>query len=71
MPMKSSSDHGGGDTENTYCVYCCQSDGSLKDYNEVHEGMVNLFMKTRKLDRNSAEQAARDYMASMPAWARR
>ena len=71
MPMNSAADYGGGNTENNYCIHCCQPDGSLKSYNEVHEGMVNLFMKTRNLDRNSAGQAAKDYMASMPAWAGR
>ena len=71
MPMNSSTDYGGGDTQNACCVYCCHPVGNLKGYDEVREGMVTLFMKTRNLDRNSAERAARDYMASMPAWARR
>ena len=71
MPMNSSTDYGGGDTRNACCAHCCHPDGNLKGYDEVREGMVTLFMKTRNLDRNSAEQAARDYMSSMPAWARR
>jgi hypothetical protein len=69
MPMSSAADYGGGDEENTCCVHCCHEDGSLKDYDEVHQGMVSLFMKTRGMDKESAGQAARDYMATMPAWA--
>ena len=68
MPMNSAADYGGGDEENTCCVHCCCEDGSLKSYEEVHQGMVSLFMKTRGLDKERAEQAARDYMATMPAW---
>lgn len=68
MPMNSAVDYGGGNEENTCCVHCCQADGSLRSYEEVHHGMVNLFMKTRSLDKVRAEQAARDYMATMPAW---
>jgi hypothetical protein len=71
MPMHSSTDYGGGNTENVYCVHCCQPDGGLKSYDEVLENMVTLFMKTRNLDRTSAEQSARDYLTSLPAWARR
>lgn len=68
MPMNSAEEYGGGDTENTCCVHCCCEDGSLKSYDEVHRGMVNLFMNTRGLDKARAEEAARDYMATMPAW---
>jgi hypothetical protein len=68
MPMNSEADYGGGNTENTCCVHCCRADGSLKSYDEVQQGMASLFMKTRGMDKDSAEQAARDYMATMPAW---
>ena len=71
MPMESAADYGGGDTENTCCVHCCCDDGSLKNYEEIHRGMADLFMKTRGLDKDRAEQAARDYMETMPAWVKR
>jgi len=68
MPMNSAADYGGGDKENTCCVHCCQADGNLKSYDKVHQGMVSLFMRTRSMDKDRAEQAAKDYMATMPAW---
>jgi hypothetical protein len=71
MPMNCAADYGGGNTENNCCIHCCQPDGSLKSYNEVRQGMVTLFMKTRGMDKDRAEQAAKDYLAAMPAWARR
>jgi hypothetical protein len=68
MPMNSAADYGGGNTENNCCVHCCHTDGSLKSYDDIHAGMVVLFMQTRSLDKESAERAAKDYMATMPAW---
>ncbi|HEY96803.1 MAG TPA: AraC family transcriptional regulator [Dehalococcoidia bacterium] len=68
MPMNSAADYGGGNEDNNCCVHCCCEDGSLKSYEEVHQSMISLFMKTRGLDKERAEQAARDYMATMPAW---
>jgi hypothetical protein len=69
--MMSPGDYGGGDTENNHCVHCCHPDGSLKSYEDVLEGMVGLMMNTQGLERAAAEGAARDYLATMPAWSSR
>ena len=71
MPMMSPENYGGGDAENKYCVYCCRQDGSLKSYEDVLEGMVGLMMNTRGMERAAAEAAAREYLATMPAWSGR
>ncbi len=71
MPMMSREHHGGGDEEKTYCVQCCHPDGRLKSYEEVLEGMTGLMMENRGLDRAAAEAAAREYLATMPAWGSR
>jgi len=68
MPMTGPGDFGGGNTENKYCVHCCHPDGSLKSYDEVLNGMVNFMMDSQKLDKASAESAAREYISMMPAW---
>jgi hypothetical protein len=68
MPMAKLQDFGGGNPENLYCVYCSNPDGSLKSYEEVFEGMVNFMMMSQKMDRETAESAARDRMSEMPAW---
>ena len=71
MPMAKPEDFGGGNPENLYCVQCSKPDGSLKSYEEVFEGMVNFMMISQKLDRKTAESAAKVHMAVMPAWSGR
>ena len=71
MPMAKPEDFGGGNPENLYCVHCSKPDGSLKSYEEVFEGMVNFIMMSQKVDRKTAESAAKVHMAVMPAWSGR
>ena len=68
MPMTGPADFGGGNPENKYCVHCSQPDGSLKSYDDVLEGMVNFMMMSQKMDRGTAQSAAKEYLAKMPAW---
>jgi len=68
MPMSKAEDFGGGNPANVYCVHCANPDGSLKKYEEVYEGMIGFMMSTQNMDRATAEKAAREYMATMPAW---
>jgi len=68
MPMTKPEDFGGGNPANIYCVHCSNPDDSLKSYEEVFEGMVNYMMTSQKMDRKTAESAAKGYMAKMPAW---
>jgi uncharacterized glyoxalase superfamily protein PhnB len=68
MPMTKPEDFGGRDPANIYCVYCSNPDGSLKSYDEVFEGMVNFMMMSQKMDRKTAEGAAKGRMSKMPAW---
>jgi uncharacterized glyoxalase superfamily protein PhnB len=71
MPMAKPEDFGGVNPENLYCVHCSKPDGSLKSYEEVFEGMVNFMVTVQKLDRKTAESAAKVHMAVMPAWSGR
>ena len=68
MPMTKVEEFGGGNPENLYCVYCSNPDGSLKTREEVFKGMVNFMMASQKMDKKSAEAAAKEHMAKMPAW---
>jgi len=68
MPMVAPVDFGGGSTANTFCAHCTTPDGRLKSYDEVLEGMIGFMMMTRKMDRTTAKDAAREYMSEMPAW---
>ncbi|MDH4269307.1 MAG: zinc ribbon domain-containing protein [Dehalococcoidia bacterium] len=71
MPMNKLEDFGGGNPENLYCVYCSNPDGSLKSRKEVFEGMVNFMMMSQKMERETAESAAKERMSKMPAWSGR
>jgi hypothetical protein len=68
MPMTKLEDFGGGNPANICCVHCSNSDGSLKSRDEVFEGMVNFMMMSQKMDRKTAESAAKEHMSKMPAW---
>lgn len=68
MPMTKPEDFGGGSTDNLFCAHCTTEDGSLKSYDEVLEGMTGFMMMTQKMNRSTAEGAARGYMSKMPAW---
>ena len=68
MPMAKPEDFGGGNSANIYCVHCSKHDGSLKNYDEVYEGMVTFMATTQNMERTAAESAAREHMAKMPAW---
>jgi len=68
MPMTKPENFGGGNPENLYCVYCSNPDGSLKNREEVFEGMVNFMMVSQKVDRKTAESATKELMTKMPAW---
>jgi len=68
MPITKPENFGGGNPENLYCIYCSNPDGSLKNREEVFEGMVNFMMVSQKVDRKIAESAAKEFMTKMPAW---
>ena len=68
MPMTKLEDFGGGNPANVYCAHCAHDDGSLKSYDEVLQGMVNFMVTTQNMDKETAEIAAKEHMAKMPAW---
>lgn len=68
MPMTKPEDYSGGNSENLYCVYCSNLDGSLKSREEVFKGIVNSMMVSQKMDRKTAESTAKELMTKMPAW---
>jgi len=55
-----------------YCSYCTDDKGTLHPYERILEGTVTgYFMAMQKMSRPDAEQAAKDHLAKMPAWAGR
>ncbi|MFC1970093.1 VOC family protein [Chloroflexota bacterium] len=71
MPMTKPEDFGGGNPENICCVHCSNPDGSLKSYEEVFGGMVNFMVSSQKMDKKTAESAAKEHLSRMPAWSGR
>jgi hypothetical protein len=71
MPMRDPSEYGGGDTANRYCVHCTDAEGKLRSYEEALEGMKQLMIRNNGMAESEALQAAKEYMATMPAWASR
>jgi hypothetical protein len=68
MPMRKPEEFGGGKTDNRYCVYCCDSDGNLKSYDDMVKGMTQFMMKTQGISEEQAEIATKEHLAKMPAW---
>jgi hypothetical protein len=68
MPMQNEKDHGGGDIENPFCVYCTDETGKLRSRQEVREGMIHLFMAQMGRSREEAEKFVDGQMKKLPAW---
>jgi hypothetical protein len=68
MPLQLTKDFPLGDQSKDYCVYCARPDGSMKSYEEALEGMVEFMARLKDLEEEAAREAARQYMATMPAW---
>ena len=71
MPLRTPADHAAGDVSKTYCRHCARPDGSMKSYDEALVGMIGFLRQTQGLDEEVARTAAKQMMASMPAWSKR
>lgn len=68
MPMNKAEDFAMGDQNKDYCLYCCNPDGSMHNYEQKLEGMTAFIVKTQGLDEKAARSAAQNMLASLPAW---
>ncbi len=68
MPMTKKEDFGGGDMESKYCVHCTDSNGKLKTYEDVFNGMVAFAVKNLDISLEAAQQEVANNMAKLPAW---
>jgi hypothetical protein len=68
MPMKTPADFGGGRTDNHYCVYCTDAEGTLKPYETVLANMKNFAIRTMGVAEAEALKMAQEGMAKLPAW---
>jgi len=68
MPLEKKEDFALGDENSDFCVYCTNSDGSVKSYEELFEGAVQFFMKQLDNDRKVAEKFTRKAVSQLPYW---
>jgi Putative zinc ribbon domain len=68
MAMSAPEDHALGDASNPLCRYCVTEAGELQPFEERFERMVQWGVRKEGLAREMAEQRAREYMRTMPAW---
>ena len=68
MPLGSPAEHAGADETNPYCSHCVTETGELQPFEERFERVTQWGIRKDGLDRRAAEQRAREYMRSMPAW---
>ena len=66
--MKELADYAGGDVTKDYCVHCARQDGTMQSYDEKLEALSGFIIRTQGLDKQVALAAARNRMASLPAW---
>ena len=68
MPMKKSSDFGGANPENKYCIYCTYENGELKEFETKLKEMTSFIVSRMNINEVVAEKIARENMSKMPAW---
>jgi len=66
--MTGHEDHAPGDPHSRYCRYCSNPDGTLQNFAERFERMVQWTLRRDGLDRIDAERRTRAYMRTMPLW---
>lgn len=66
--MNGADDHAPGDEHSRHCRFCSNQDGSLQDFGERFERMVQWSLRRDGVDRAQAEQRTRAYMRTMPLW---
>lgn len=68
MPLEKPEDFGSHQGGETHCVYCVNTDGTLKSYEEVLQGTVEHLVQFQGLDHKAAEKMAIDMLQNLPAW---
>jgi hypothetical protein len=68
MPLVKKEDFAGGDENAKFCLYCINTDGSVKSCEDIFEGGVQFFMSQIGGDRQMAEKVTRKNMKQQPYW---
>jgi hypothetical protein len=68
MPLINKKDFAGEDENADFCLYCVNTDGSVKTCEEIFEGGVQYFLSQLDGDRSLAEKIVRKNMNRLPYW---
>lgn len=68
MPIRKDDEAAAGDSNKPYCHHCAHADGSMKSFEEVHQGMTQFIVKSQGLDQAVASDMAHQMMMKFPAW---
>lgn len=68
MPLEKPEDYALGDIQTKYCVYCTDSKGHLKTFDEILEGMTTFLMSSQGLAKEAAHRMAQEVLETLPAW---
>ncbi|KKR40996.1 MAG: hypothetical protein UW46_C0005G0033 [Candidatus Yanofskybacteria bacterium GW2011_GWF1_44_227] len=68
MPLTKKEDFDNGDENSNFCLYCVNTDGSVKSCEEIFEGGVQFFMTQIEGDRQMAEKVTRKNMGELSYW---
>lgn len=68
MPIRCAEEAAAGDLNKPYCHLCALPDGTMKSFEEVHDGMTRFIIRSQGLDENVAADMARRMMIKLPAW---
>ncbi len=66
--MNGPEDHAPGDAHSRHCRYCSKADGTLQEFDERFERMVQWSLQRDGVERDEAERRTRAYMRTMPLW---
>lgn len=67
-PLRKPSDYPLGHEGLDYCKFCARPDGSMLSWEEKLEGLAEAFVRTKKVDRETARRMAGRLLATQPAW---
>lgn len=68
MPLNKKGDFALGDENSDFCLYCVNTDGSVKSCEEIFEGGAQFFMNQIGNDRKMAEKITRKNMSRPQYW---
>jgi len=66
--MDKPEDHGGGDANNPFCLYCTDDKGNLLPRDQVRAKMIQFYIQKQEKIQEEAEKLTDQLMGTMPAW---